>query len=360
MKKKYYLIALTAILLAFVLILLGTKNDKQGQLLHQSIPAPSLANNLIGDSTTQPIAVYLPQSYAAGDKHYPVVYFLPGFCDSYAYYGTELQKAMDFMLGQNKMKEMIVVTINGMNKVHGSYYVNSPVTGNWEDFVVNDVVNYVDQNFRTIPNARSRGIAGHSMGGFGSLNLAMHHPEIFSYVYSMSPGLFDDNGLNQVDFDLTKETPYSALSPEKAHEEYVQLIKGVKYPDDFSYAYGSAFSPDPQGKAPYVKFVSKSLSIEERRNDPVWQAWNNGYGNWDEKVTKYKENLSALKGIAIDYGRQDNYTWIPDGCNHFSQLLKKENIAHELLPYDGDHMSRVRARIEENMLPYFSERLAFE
>lgn len=361
MKKKYYKIGLAVVLLALALIMVGVLgNGEKGQLSIKTIPAPSLANNLLGDPTNQQIAIYLPESYASSEKRYPVVYFLPGYSDSYAFYGTELQNTMDFMLGQKKLKEMIVVTINGMNKLHGSYYINSPVTGNWEDFVVKDVVNYVDQNYRTIANAQSRGIAGHSMGGFGSLNIAMRHPDIFSCVYSMSPGLFDNNGLNEVDFDFSKENPYATLSPEKAHEEYLETIKGIKYPDDFAYAYGSAFSPDPQGKAPYVKFVNKSLSAEEQRNDPTWKAWNNGFGNWDEKVKEYKENLLGLKAIAIDYGKQDEYSWIPAGCNHFSQLLKNENIPHELLPYDGDHMSRVSVRLGATMLPYFSSNLTFE
>lgn len=89
-----------------------------------------------------------------------------------------------------------------------------PVTGNWEDFVINDVVNYVDQNFRTIQKVQARGIAGHSMGGFGALNIAMRHPDIFSCVYGMSPGLFDNNGLRNSPFDFTKMDPLAALPPE--------------------------------------------------------------------------------------------------------------------------------------------------
>ena len=361
MNKKYLKLGLVIAFFALAFIIWGMlQNNTQGQLTVKSIPAPSLSNNLLGDPTNQNIAIYLPESYATSNKHYPVVYFLPGFCDGFASYGTDLQKAMDFMLSRNKVKEMIVVSINGVNKLHGSYYVNSPVIGNWEDFVVKDVVNYIDENYRTIPTAESRGIAGHSMGGFGSLNIAMHHPDIFSYVYSMSPGLFDPNGLSKVDFDYTKESPYASLTKEKAHEDYLEMIKTVQWPEDFAYAYGSAFSPDAQGKAPYVKFVNKNLSPAEQKNDPIWQAWYNGYGNWEQKVPQYKSNLLQLKGIVIDYGKQDDYAWIPDGCNYFSELLKKENIPHELYPYEGNHMNQVRTRLEENMLPYFSSHLVFE
>jgi S-formylglutathione hydrolase FrmB len=85
--------------------------------------------------------------------------------------------------------------VNGTNKLGGSFYVNSSVTGDWEDFIAQDVVGYVDSNFRTLAQSESRGITGHSMGGFGALNIAMHRPDVFGAVYSMSPGLFDENGL---------------------------------------------------------------------------------------------------------------------------------------------------------------------
>ena len=164
------------------------------KLLELTIPAPSLKGNLLGDPTEQPIYVYLPPSYeSATAKRYPSVYLLHGFLGrsrvwvTGVYQGMNLQTMMDQLIKDGKVREMIVVAANGSNAYGGSFYTNSPVTGNWEDFVVGDLVNYVDSTYRTIARAESRGIAGHSMGGYGAVMLGMKHPEKFTALYALSP-----------------------------------------------------------------------------------------------------------------------------------------------------------------------------
>ena len=71
------------------------------------------------------------------------------------------------------------------------YEVITEVTGNWDDFISKEVVSFVDENYRTLNKRESRAIAGHSMGGFGALNLSMLHPEIFGMCYALSPGVFN-------------------------------------------------------------------------------------------------------------------------------------------------------------------------
>lgn len=359
MQRKWLVYSVLMILL-LVVSGCGGSPKEGGQIVVQEIPAPSLANNLLEEPTTQKIAVYLPKSYGNSEKRYPVIYFLPGFNDSFITYGTTFKGRMDKLIESKESKEMIVVAVNGRNKLHGSFYVNSPVTGNWEDFVTMDVVNYVDQNFRTLANVQARGIAGHSMGGFGSLHIAMRHPDVFSCVYSMSPGLFDSTGLSISPFDFARVDPLAALPSETGRNEYFQKIKTMVWPEDGTYAYGAAFSPDPQGNAPYIKFVNKSLRGAEQENDKVWQAWNGGFGNLDFKVKHYKENLLKLQGITVDYGIADQSPWIPHGCIYFSEQLSKENIPHQLLSYQGDHENQIRDRIEFYLIPFFSEKLAQE
>src|SRR5574339_355082 len=92
------------------------------------IPAPSLANNLIGQSTQRTIYVYLPPSYNTSAKRYPAVYYLPGFGDS-TMFGVALPKGIDALMEGGQVQEMILVIASGANKLGGSFYVNSPVTG---------------------------------------------------------------------------------------------------------------------------------------------------------------------------------------------------------------------------------------
>jgi len=70
---------------------------------------------------------------------------------------------------------MIVVMPNGNNALGGSFYTNSATTGNWDDFIANELVAYIDKKYRTLPRPESRGLAGHSMGGYGTFAVGMRH-----------------------------------------------------------------------------------------------------------------------------------------------------------------------------------------
>jgi hypothetical protein len=123
--------------------------NQEGQLIDTTIYAPSLHNNIFDDITQQPVAIYLP-SYASSDNRYPVVYFLPGFSTEYSdfldgtFQGFMLRNSMDNLISSGTIKEMIVVVPNGLTFLFGSYYVNSSVRGNWEDYIVHDLVDYID------------------------------------------------------------------------------------------------------------------------------------------------------------------------------------------------------------------------
>lgn len=99
------------------------------------------------------------------------------------------KKVLDVEFTKDASKEFLLVAVDGSNSVGGSFYVNSPVMGNWETYTVSEVVSYIDSNYHTISEAGARGICGFSMGGFASINLAFRHPDVYSAVYAMSPGL---------------------------------------------------------------------------------------------------------------------------------------------------------------------------
>ncbi len=81
---------------------------------------------------------------------------------------------------------MIIVMPNAFTKYQGSMYSNSAAIGDWETFVARDLVAWVDAHYRTIAKPASRGLAGHSMGGYGTLRIAMKQPGVFSAIYAMS------------------------------------------------------------------------------------------------------------------------------------------------------------------------------
>jgi S-formylglutathione hydrolase FrmB len=371
----------TALLAGALLAACG--GGKQGQLIERTIPAPSLGENLFQEPTEQPVVVYLPPSYASTSKRYPVVYLLPGFQTDVSafvngtYQGYNLQASMDSLINKGAAAEMIVVVANGRNFLGGSFYVNSPVTGNWEDFIVRDVVRYVDENYKTIARADARGITGHSMGGTGALNIAMRHPDVFCAVYALSPGLFDRTGMRaqgmfapggMVNATVDKMQTLAAMTREEAHADYVEFIKGLfasgSVPSRewaFSFAYGAAFSPDRRANAPYLLYpYAEGKGGATAVNMSAFANYDAGYGGADRKIKEYRDNLLKLEAIAIDVGLSDGYRWLPDGCKYFSQELNEAGVTNELITFSGGHNNQLRERIEKHMIPFFSNVLSKE
>jgi S-formylglutathione hydrolase FrmB len=160
-----------------------------GQLIQTRVHAVGLERNRLGDAADQVVHIYLPPSYqAAPMRRYPVLYLLHGYSGrpeewtTNGYQGMSLQSVMDSLLRAGLTREMIVVVPNGRNRYLGSFYTNSPVTGNWDDYIAKELVAHVDASYRTIARRESRGIAGHSMGGYGAISLAMRHPDVFGAV----------------------------------------------------------------------------------------------------------------------------------------------------------------------------------
>jgi S-formylglutathione hydrolase len=346
------------------------------RLIVDRIPAPSLAGNLFGDSTLQPIAIYLPPSYETSKTRYPVIYFLPGFGDGISLYldgtyqGFKLQAAMDSLIQVGAIKEMIVVIVNGRNRLGGSFYTNSPATGNWEDYVVKELVRVIDSRYRTILYAGSRGLAGHSMGGSGALSLGMHHPDVFGSVYAMSPGLFDDNGLSESPMFANERTIRDYLNLENELKTlsrleaatrldiiFDSLLSNQRWDLVFTLAYGAAFSARPSANAPHIDYPYSLRNDSLILDSLTWKRWEKGFGDPAAKVAQYQSLPERLRTIGIEYGVKDENPWIPRGCQYFSQLLTKQNIAHQLFPFQGGHQDSLGTRMSLVMLPFFSERL---
>lgn len=320
------------------------------------LESAAIARNIIGTKAEQTIFIYLPPSYNTSTKHYPVVYFLPGYTDGSM--KISLPKDADALIAAGSIQEMILVTVPGGS----SFYTNSPITGNWEDFIVQEVVGYVDEHYRTIPTAASRGISGHSMGGFGALNLAMLHPDVFGAVYSISPGLFSETGLadSQMYGDITVKNFLAGQQEVLAKPQAEQLKAISSTVDYFTVAYGMAFAPNPDNYPFYFDYPYTDVNGELIRDDAIWKRWESGFGGIPDELVQYRDNFLKLNGIVVDYAIQDELSWIPRGCIYFDEQLTAAGIPHELTAFDGNHNNKVAERINKFMLPFFSKLLVSE
>jgi S-formylglutathione hydrolase FrmB len=335
---------------------------KAGHLVEVKISAPSLKNNILSDPIEQPVAIYLPPSYdTAPTKRFPVVYLLHGFTGSlrawttHGYQDMRLASTMDELIANGRSREMIVVVPNGRNSYGGAFYTNSSTTGNWEDYMTRDLINFVDTNYRTIARAQSRGIVGHSMGGYGALVLSMKHPDLFSAVYALSPCCMSLDG------DFGPENPgwqnvirLQSKDQLKANPETFADFYALAF-----VAAASAFSPNPEHKPFFADFPYEERDGRVQRNEEVYAKWKAKFPLY--MVEEHKGNLLKLRGIFVDYGQKEEFSHIQIGVRMFSNALAERGIPHSFEIYEGaDHGSKIRQRIETRVFAFFSEILDFE
>src|SRR6185295_19747743 len=153
------------------------------------IHGKALEGNLEGDAVDRDAIVFLPPGYSQNrTRRYPVVYALHGYSIGAEQWSKEIHvpQTIEGAFAQGA-KELIVVLPDSKTLHNGSMYSSSVTTGDFENYVARDVVAYMDAHYRTIPERRSRGLVGHSMGGYGATRIGMKHSDVFGSLYIMSP-----------------------------------------------------------------------------------------------------------------------------------------------------------------------------
>jgi S-formylglutathione hydrolase len=316
-----------------------------GKYQRITVHGDSLVGNLEGDSADRMVSVYLPPSYAKEPKRrYPVLYLLHGFTDSDArWFGlngqhfVNVQGAVDRAYAKGA-RELIVVMPDAFTKYQGSMYSSSATTGNWEAFVTQDLVKYVDRHYRTLPQAASRGLAGHSMGGYGTLKLGMKYPGIFSSLYAMSPCCLGAN-----------LEPNAEVMERAGKVITAEQVAAADFGTKAMLASAAAWSPDPRNPPLYF-----DLPIADGKPVPrVIAEW---VANAPlAMVNQYLSNLKTYTAIAFDAGDRD--VGIADTLRTLDAILVDYQFSHTFEIYPGDHVSAINERLETKVLPFFSEHL---
>ncbi|HEX5226347.1 MAG TPA: alpha/beta fold hydrolase [Bryobacteraceae bacterium] len=310
------------------------KNDagKKGSWEKVKVHGKSLEGNLEGDSPDRDAFVYLPPSYATSPKRrYPVVYFLHGYAAHAETYWKSLDvpAAADADVGNGSAHEMILVLPDAFTVYDGSMFSNSPTTGDWETYIAKDLIEYIDSHYRTISNRSARGLAGHSMGGYGTVRIGMKHPEAFSVLYAMSSCCLMNDPQRLLPGASATQPPRGPL----AHALSAQA---------------AAWAPDTQNPPTYFDLPSKDGELQ-----PLIAA------KWTTNsplllVDQYVPNLKTYRAICIDVGTKDPF------CTTNTQLdqaLTRLGVLHTFESYDGDHGNRITARFAAKVLPFFSVNL---
>jgi enterochelin esterase-like enzyme len=311
---------------------------------HIKVHGTALEGNLEGDAVDRDVFVFRPPSYARDkSRRYPVVYALHGYSIGAEQWTREINvpQTIEGAFAQGA-KEMIVVLPDSKTLHDGSMYSSSVTTGDFEQFIAHDLVTYIDAHYRTIPDRLSRGLVGHSMGGYGATRIGMKHADMFGSLYIMSP---------------------CCLSPRQAgpaNPEIEKALAAVKAPSDSAnlpffaraqLATAAAWSPNPKNPPLYMDLPAK---------DGVTQT--DVLAKWAANaplafVDQYIADLRRYRAIAIDVGDQDG---LRSDTVKLHEALDKYGVANSFELYQGTHTSKVADRFQNYVVPFFSRNLCFQ
>ena len=303
----------------------------------------ALQGNLEGDSVDRDVIVFLPPGYAADNtRRYPVLYALHGYSIGAEQWTHEIHvpQTIEGAFAQGA-REMIVVVPDSKTVHNGSMYSSSVTTGDFERFIWHDLVAYIDAHYRTIPNRTSRGLAGHSMGGYGATRIGMKHPDVFGAVYIMSPCCLAARAAGPVDPENEKKL--EAVKNEADSAKLPFMLRA-------QLASAAAWSPDPKNPPLYLDLPVKDGVVQH----DVLAKW--AANAPLAFVDQYIGNLREYRAIAIDVGDQDG---LRAGAEKLHEVLDNYGIANAFELYHGTHTSAVAVRFQDHVMPFFSKNLCF-
>lgn len=320
---------------------------------HIKIHGEALEGNLEGEAVDREAFVFLPPSYERDkNRRYPVVYALHGYSIGAEQWTHEIHvpQTIEGAFAQGS-KEMIVVLPDSKTIYNGSMYSSSATTGDFENYVARDVVAYIDAHYRTIPDRQSRGLIGHSMGGYGATRIGMKHPDVFGALYIMSPCCLSPmTGGGPGPADQMKERAIANEKKVAAAKSPAELAAESPGFASAIFATAAAWAPDPKNPPLYFDLPTKDgepqpeVMAKFTANAPL------------VFIDQYIGNLKRYKAISIDVGDQDS---LRTDTGKLHDVLEKYGIASTFEIYSGTHTSAVADRFQNHVMPFFSKNLCF-
>jgi hypothetical protein len=321
------------------------------QVIGRELRSECLAHGKIGTDPVRRMAVYLPPGYEATSGRYPVIYFLPSPFGSYraCFDQRNAQVLFDRAISAGVIGKFILVSVDMNTPLGCSWYVNSPITGNWEDFVVQELVPYIDANFRTLANRNSRGIVGDFMGGYGAMLFGMKHPDVFGCVYALHP-VGTGSGLLIMDSRPNWDILANA-----------RVLDDVKS-DGFTQIFTTIFQahlPDPDKPPLFIDLSARRVDGQLVIDSKLMQRLRNNFFI-ESMVPRYADNLKSLRGIKFDWSRNDpnqDHVYANQALTH---KLNEFGILHEAEEYNGawgEPNWGDDGRVYAEVLPFFRRHL---
>jgi len=353
---KAYLPTLFAVMLTCLTSAPARAAAPKSQIIVRELRSEAIAHNKIGIDPQRHFLVYLPADYdESSPQRYPVIYFLPNpFQDNYCFDFDhhDAQNLFDRAITSGVITKFILVTVDMTTPIGTSWSANSSVTGNWEDFMIQELVPYIDANFKTLPSRDSRGITGIFIGGYGAIRFGMRHSDVFGSVYAMHP-VGTGTGVS-----VSMMLPdWNILANAKSMDDVKKDFRTQIFTTMFQ-----AFLPNPDKPPLYIDLLARRegdrLLIDTKLMD---RFRNNFY--LETMIPQYADNLKSLRGFKFDWSRLDgNYDHIWANQN-LTRKLNEFGVPHEAEefngPPSGDADWGVDGRFYSEVLPFFQKHLVF-
>jgi enterochelin esterase family protein len=313
------------------------------RIAYETVTSTVLANNPLGDPHVRTLPIYLPPSYDADpNRRYPVVWMLTGFMgrgqmllnDNYLW-TPNIQQQVDALIAAG-MPEMIMALPDCITRYGGSQYINSAATGRYEDYLIDELVPFVDAQFRTLPGPQHRAVMGKSSGGYGAMIHGMRHPDVFGALACHSGDMYFELCYKPDFPKFLNRIARNNHDPQAFFNEFQSKQK--KSNSDIEalniLAMSACYSPNPDATGLPIDFAM-NLHTGEILVE-VWARWLEH--DPVELVAEYTDNLKQLKLLFIDCGTRDEFN-LQYGARILAQRLRTLGVPFEHEEFDDDHRS---------------------
>ena len=326
-----------------------------GRVVKETIVSDVLEENKVGLQTERAVFIYLPPSYSNSEKSFPVVYYLHNiYSDPLKELNQfDILQSIDKSMVAKELGEFILVAGDFTSATTGSWYENSSTSGRWLDFVVEELVPFIESKYLVTNNQRSRALTGYFVGGRGALKLAMEYPDIFGVVYAMHPVATGTGYEPTVSIGVDWEKIHST----NTYQDIEGLGRTTIYLNICQ-----AFLPNPDRPPFYCDSLLEKLDDEVVLNPEHNLTYRRNFlldGMLDERA----ENLRKLHAMAFDWGRFDQTQAHVISARRFSKLLTEFGIEHIGEEFAGNERNKYEGengRFNTRVIPFLKTYLAFE
>ncbi|MFL5653809.1 MAG: alpha/beta hydrolase [Ktedonobacteraceae bacterium] len=317
--------------------------ELRGRYEEKIFESEVLKNNPLGDPYKRPLWVYLPLGYdEEPSRRYPSIYMIQGLTGQLdmwrnrSAFRKNFPELADELFAQGEAPPCIIVWVDCWTSLGGSQFLDSPATGRYHTYLCDEIVPWVDVQYRTLPQREHRGIAGKSSGGYGAMITPMLRPDQWGGLATHAgDALFEMSYLQSFPHSVRALRDQYGGSFEKFWEDFRSRPAFSKHSDHYllnDWCMAACYSADEDGTVHLPYEITTGKLIPE-----VWERWL--AHDPVRMAPHHAEALRTMKAIYIDAGKRDDF-FLDLGAEAFRQALEQIGVTDVFFElFDATHAS---------------------